>query len=495
MAQFSVGVRLDTVDDILGDPQDCVLPLLLGDHNTAPPTVSTAPEVKPDLVKQKVEEPKLAEGAAAKIRAADCLSCKGCVTTEALNLLEKHSWEELLKNIEDKPLTVISISAQSLVRLCQACKFDGEPEIFLALFRGLIVEKFGSKVRVVGTSTEDAIAVLEAKLYKEKHGESALISSECPGWTIYAQRVAKPWVVEKLYPRRSAQQIQGHILKTDFMDWYNKNRLKRSYFLANRFDRWSPESIWQQPVTDVYHAYVAPCHDKKVEAALPHYELSDTRREVDIVIATAEIILWLEEHYPNLPSKKQKRVAAPYMMFDCSCTMPAMSSDSYGYWSYLLGTSKDKNGKDKTIVRNSESSGSNCPPPDSRLEGQKRDGLFRTIAKPFFYLAYGINNAHNILNRLEGKKDSKEYGFIDILACAGGCLNGGGQVLPDEALSKAEQKERYSDLMKRFSKLKVSPPENNSYAVETSKKRFSEGNNTVYRSLKMSNATTSLLQW
>ena len=46
-----------------------------------------------------------------------------------------------------------------------------------------------------------------------------------------------------------------------------------------------------------------------------------------------------------------------------------------------------------------------------------------TIMK--FAVFYGFRNIQNILKNLKNKKKESEYSYIEVMACPGGCLNGG----------------------------------------------------------------------
>ena len=47
-----------------------------------------------------------------------------------------------------------------------------------------------------------------------------------------------------------------------------------------------------------------------------------------------------------------------------------------------------------------------------------------------FALAYGFRNIQNIIRRIKQKR--MPYHFVEIMACPSGCLNGGGQMKPEE---------------------------------------------------------------
>ena len=47
-----------------------------------------------------------------------------------------------------------------------------------------------------------------------------------------------------------------------------------------------------------------------------------------------------------------------------------------------------------------------------------------------FSAAYGFRNIQNIIRNI--KRGKCDYDYVEIMACPGGCLNGGGQIKPKE---------------------------------------------------------------
>ena len=47
-----------------------------------------------------------------------------------------------------------------------------------------------------------------------------------------------------------------------------------------------------------------------------------------------------------------------------------------------------------------------------------------------FSAAYGFRNIQNVIRNI--KRGKCEYDYVEIMACPGGCLNGGGQIKPKD---------------------------------------------------------------
>lgn len=59
-------------------------------------------------------------------------------------------------------------------------------------------------------------------------------------------------------------------------------------------------------------------------------------------------------------------------------------------------------------------------------------------------LAYGFRNIQNIVQKL--KRGKCPYDFVEIMACPGGCNNGGGQLRPEEGEDPKDLLARVNDL-------------------------------------------------
>lgn len=61
-----------------------------------------------------------------------------------------------------------------------------------------------------------------------------------------------------------------------------------------------------------------------------------------------------------------------------------------------------------------------------------------------FAIANGFRNIQNIVQKLKRKKCG--YQFVEIMACPGGCLNGGAQARPDDVTKYKEVVTRLAEL-------------------------------------------------
>ncbi|CAK7909486.1 cytosolic Fe-S cluster assembly factor Nar1p [[Candida] anglica] len=213
---------------------------------------------------------------AAQISLADCLACSGCVTSAEEVLVAQHSHEELLKAItkQDGKLFVASVSHQTRASLAVAYQKSIE-EVDRVLV-DLFVEQMGF-VHVVGTSLgrkislmEEAMSVIQKRAAEVKGRNGPTLSSICPGWVLYAEKT-HPYVLPYVSNVKSAQQITGCLLKTLTSQQHDISR------------------------ADIYHLSVMPCFDKKLESARKEENGDDETVDVDCVLTAKELVTLVEQ--------------------------------------------------------------------------------------------------------------------------------------------------------------------------------------------------------
>ena len=58
--------------------------------------------------------------------------------------------------------------------------------------------------------------------------------------------------------------------------------------------------------------------------------------------------------------------------------------------------------------------------------------------------AYGFRNIQNLVQKMKRKRC--DYDFVEVMACPGGCLNGGAQCRPEEGQGQETSKEMVAKL-------------------------------------------------
>jgi iron only hydrogenase large subunit-like protein len=280
-----------------------------------------------------------------------------------------------------------------------------------------------------------------------------ILSSACPGWICYAEKT-HPFVLPHLSRLKSPQALSGTFLKT----------------VLSKALGVSPSQIW--------HLAVMPCFDKKLEASREeltdmswrpiedqNFESNPPVRDVDCVITTREILSLASSRgisLPNLPLRPLTGSFAPsfpdkpidsFLFSKRARSEQALSiGTSGGYLHNVLMTFQSRNPGSEIVIQR----GRNSDVVDYILmsaEGQP-------ILKAGRY--YGFRNIQNLVRKLKPARMSRlpgakttggpggnrrqpmsrnatagasgpDYAYVEVMACPGGCTNGGGQIRVEDA--------------------------------------------------------------
>ena len=467
MSEFASSVFLGDLNDFITPAQACVNPLFApsatGDGETAKgkntengdglPKIGLVIEndtnaalqlmqpepvsVKPDLIKKT-------ETNTAQVSLSDCLACSGCVTSAETVLIEQQSKAEFLASLQDRSKYdhfVVTISTQTLASLAAHldCSVEQCAEVTKRFLADLGIDA------VLDLSTAGDIALLEIAsefVHRKRNPEEAgwkkpmvskaesksevtwysesgeqvqapleelkrplslpMLSSECPGWICFVEKT-HPEAISYVSTAMSPQQVSGVLVKT---------------LLAER-KKWTPSRI--------YHCSIMPCPDKKLEASRrDFFDQSISAADVDCVLTTNELLeLMQERNCTNLNAfgaMMEVEEDDVVTQFSSGQLVTSTHSDggSGGYLEFVFRFAA-KELYDVTI-------------PDGPLPfKQGKNADIKSVSLQVggervlnFAAAYGFRNIQSIIRQM--KRGRCPYDFVEIMACPGGCLNGGGQV-------------------------------------------------------------------
>ncbi|KAF4332426.1 cytosolic Fe-S cluster assembly factor NAR1 [Fusarium beomiforme] len=469
---MSAILSADDLNDFISPGVACIKPIET--LPSAPPPQSQSLETEVILDGQ---QPATNPNAPAQISLTDCLACSGCVTSAEAVLVSLQSHAEVLTTLDSAPslklvtddsgkfrveglenenarLFVVSVSPQTRANLAAACG-GGVSEVDAGhmldnLFCGPSGIASGGKYNneftwVLDTNTaREATLVLGADEVLNSSRASTttpakpILASSCPGWVCYAEKT-HPHVLPHISKVKSPQALMGTLLKTT---------LSRTLGIA-------PGRIW--------HLAVMPCFDKKLEASREElteevWAEGETRgrgvRDVDCVITSKEILMLAESrglNFFNISKKPlQSKSSNPFpdprlhdFLFPRKHpgNAPREAGTSGGLLYHILKS------------RAAQTPGAEIV----HTRGRNADVAEYSVmvnGEPVFRAAryYGFRNIQNLVRRLKparpsrmpggkpfgsarkpaGKAASLEYGYVEVMACPGGCTNGGGQIKADD---------------------------------------------------------------
>ncbi|KXN90594.1 Cytosolic Fe-S cluster assembly factor NAR1 [Leucoagaricus sp. SymC.cos] len=398
----------------------------------------------------------------AQISLNDCLACSGCITSAESVLITLQSHTEVLSvlsNETDERIPIISIAPQSLASLAAAYSSQSSlststestsvngsatddqltPREIFHRIREFCTSILGFAY-VFDTNFARHLALKEhvreflerQKYHRVKTGgnltpppslltpEEALplpmLASACPGWICYAEK-AHSEMLPFIARTKSPQQVTGTLVK-----------------------KWIARKLGKRP-NEIYHVSVMPCYDKKLEASRQDFfdEIFQSR-EVDCVVTTGELELMMKElgwdlrtaalqpltgttsPSPSIPIKKSSIKDLPTIDIPELLTHPGTSSGSYlhAIIHHFISTSPVPLTLSVKAIRNADyEEYILC---ESSDDGTPRKIVFKGVK------CYGFRNLQNVVRKVGRQRGNFDY--VEVMACPGGCVNGGGQLRP-----------------------------------------------------------------
>ncbi|MBE5967629.1 MAG: 2Fe-2S iron-sulfur cluster binding domain-containing protein [Lachnospiraceae bacterium] len=320
-----------------------------------------------------------------------CVSCGQCIAvcpTGALS--EKDDTEEVFAALADPDKYVIVQTAPA-VRAALGEEFglpigtNVQGKMVAALRRLGFDKVFDTDFAADLTIMEEANEFLDRV---KNGGVLPLITSCSPGWIKYCEHYY-PDMLDNLSSCKSPQQMFGAITKT-----YYAEKMKLD-----------PEKIVM--------VSVMPCTAKKFEIGRSDENAADVP-DVDISITTRELARMIERVGLNFNSLPEEDFDDP---LGRSTGAAVIFGATGGVMEAALRTAVE------TLT------GKDLPNPDfTEVRGTKgiKEATYHVAGMDInVAVASGLANARELLEQV--KSGEKNYHFIEIMGCPGGCVNGGGQ--------------------------------------------------------------------
>lgn len=333
----------------------------------------------------------------APLASTSCVNCGQCIEacpTGALH--EVDETEKVFAALADETKHVVVQTAPS-VRAGIAEEFgapigtDGEGKMVAALRRLGFANVFDTDFGADLTIMEEANEFLSRF---KNGGKLPMITSCSPGWVKFCEHYY-PEFTENLSTCKSPQQMLGAILKT---------------YYAQKMG-WDPK--------DIVSVSIMPCTAKKFEVKRDDQDAAGVA-DVDIALTTRELARMIRRAGIDFNSLPEEKFDAPLGISTGAgvifgATGGVMEAALRTAVFALTGTNPEK--VDFVDVRGTDG---------WKEASYTVAGVTLNIA-----VASGLKNAANLLDAV--KSGEKNYQFIEIMCCPGGCVNGGGQPVVDSA--------------------------------------------------------------
>ncbi|MCL2548492.1 MAG: [FeFe] hydrogenase, group A, partial [Symbiobacteriaceae bacterium] len=325
-----------------------------------------------------------------------CTFCGQCVSVCPTGALtEVDATEDVWSLLDEKksnPDKVIIAQTAPAIRVALGEEFGLEPGTVVTGKLAAALRRLGFDKVMDTNFTADVTIMEEASEFVHRFlhgGKLPLLTSCCPAWIKFFEHQF-PDLLDVPSSCKSPQEMMGALIK--------------SYY-AER------EGIDSKNITVVS---IMPCLAKKFEANRAELVNDQGYSDVDIVLSTRELARMIREagiDFASLPEEG----------FDDPLSISTGAADIFGATggvleaalrtAYHLVTGKELESVDFQELRG--------------VEGVREAEIEVGDIRLRVAIANGLGNARNLLERIQ--RGEAEYHIIEVMACPGGCVSGGGQ--------------------------------------------------------------------
>ncbi|MCD4779112.1 MAG: [FeFe] hydrogenase, group A [Candidatus Omnitrophica bacterium] len=343
-----------------------------------------------------------------------CGQCSAHCPTGAI--FEKDDTIKVWRALQDADKYCVVQIAPS-VRVAVGEGFGYEPGTNLTGKIYSMLRRLGFKAVFDTNFSADVTIMEEASEFVERFvhnkGPLPLITTCCPAWVDFMEKYEAD-MIEHFSSAKSPQQMLSVLAKTYYA-----------------------EKIGVDP-SKIYMVSIMPCTAKKYEITRSEEMFIDGRQNTDVVLTTREFIRMIKQAGINFNGLKDE--APDHILGDYSGAGVIFGAtggvmEAALRTAYYLVTNKNLDKFEFENVRG--------------LKGVKETSITIEGTEVKIAIAHGLGNVEYVINKVKEARANNQplpYHFIEVMACPGGCVGGGGQpygVSDDVRMKRA--KGLYSD--------------------------------------------------
>ena len=367
----------------------------------------------------------------------DCVQCGQCTTVCPTGALMLKSYTADVWKALDDPKKTVMVQIAPAVRVALGEEFGMKPGEIVTGKIVAALRRLGFDLVFDTCFTADLTIIEEGNEFVSRLKNGGVLpqfTSCCPGWIKYVEQY-HPELIPNISSCKSPQQMFGSVAKK---------------YLAKDMNL-DPK--------DVTVVSIMPCTAKKFEADRPEFT-HDGIKDVDYVLSTRELARMIKEAGFSWDDLEIESFDVP---FGLGTGAAVIFGNTGGVTEAVLRSTQALLGaKTDTPIVFNEVRG---------LDGIKEavvnvEGIDVSLA-----IANSLSAAENLIERVQSGE--KTYHIIEVMACPGGCIGGGGQPISSDPEAKAK---RARGLYEADKGLMIRRSHENPYVAELYKQHLGEAN-------------------